>query len=115
MRISTILSAVLLPLAVFAAKRQMTTDVYAEYAAKSYPVKLEDQSLQRLSVAPREYGVAVLLTALEARFGCAACTEFQPEWEMLSKSWQKGDKKGDSRMIFGTLDFVDGKATFQMV
>ena len=59
--------------------------------------------------------MAVLLTALETRFGCKLCTEFQPEWELLAKSWTKGDRDAKSRLLWGTLDFVDGKATFQSV
>jgi oligosaccharyltransferase complex subunit gamma len=43
------------------------------------------------------------------------CREFQPEWELLAKSWTKGDKKSESRLVYGTLDFTDGKATFQGV
>lgn len=55
----------------------------------------------------------MLLTALEARFGCQLCRDFQPEWELLAKSWTKADKKGESRLVYGTLDFTDGKGTFQ--
>lgn len=43
------------------------------------------------------------------------CHEFQPEWDLLVKSWTKGDKRGDSKLVFGTLDFLDGKGTFQSV
>ncbi|KAH8671149.1 hypothetical protein BX600DRAFT_458429 [Xylariales sp. PMI_506] len=49
---------------------------------------------------------------MDSRFGCTLCREFQPEWELLAKSWTKGDKKGESRLIFGTLDFNDGRETF---
>ena len=34
---------------------------------------------------------------------------------MLGKSWIKGDRNGESRVIFGTLDFLEGKGTFQKV
>lgn len=56
--------------------------------------------------------MAVLLTALETRFGCQLCQEFAPEWEVLGRSWTRGDKAGESRLIFGTLDFADGRETF---
>ena len=81
----------------------------------SAPLILDDSSYDSLTKAPRDYGVAVLLTALEARFGCVLCRDFQPEWDILAKSWARGDKKGNTRMLFGTLDFTDGKATFQKV
>lgn len=107
----------LLPAAALAAKKP-ALDKFEKYHAKaltSTPLKLDDSAYSKLTAAPRDYSVAVLLTALEARFGCVLCREFQPEWDLLSKSWTKGDKKGDSRLVYGTLDFVEGKETFQSV
>lgn len=97
------------------AARKSSEDRFNEFHAKalsSTPVKLEDASYKQLTSAPRDYSVAVLLTALEARYACHLCTEFQPEWELLAHSWTKGDKAGDSRLVFGTLDFTEGKNTF---
>ena len=107
----------LLPLTTLAAKKP-ATDKFQQFHSKalaSTPLKLDDSVYDRLTATPRDYSVAVLLTALEARFGCQLCREFQPEWDLLSKSWTKGDKKGDSRLIYGTLDFSEGKNTFQSV
>jgi oligosaccharyltransferase complex subunit gamma len=107
----------LLPAAALAAKKPAADkfDQFHTKALVSTPLKLDDSVYAKLTAAPRNYSVAVLLTALEARFGCALCREFQPEWDLLSRSWSKGDKQGDSRLVFGTLDFVDGKNTFQSV
>ncbi|EPE27836.1 Thioredoxin-like protein [Glarea lozoyensis ATCC 20868] len=105
----------LLPLTTHAAKRS-DVDKFQQFhnkALASAPLKLEDGIYSQLTSAPRDYSVAVLLTALETRFGCVLCKEFQPEWDLLSKSWTKGDKAGESRLVFGTLDFTDGKNTFQ--
>ena len=90
-------------------------DDFHKRALSSTPVKLNDASYESLTSVPRDYHVAVLLTALEARFGCQLCRDFQPEWDVLGRSWIRGDKKGQSRLIFGTLDFQDGKAAFQRV
>jgi OST3 / OST6 family, transporter family len=114
MRLQSILPALLLPLAALAAKKP-SSDRFADAFSKPLPVKLDDSKFTKLSQAPRDYTAAVLLTAMEARFGCEACHNFQPEWELLSRSWQKGDKAGKSRVLFGTLDFLDGKGTFQAV
>jgi oligosaccharyltransferase complex subunit gamma len=114
MKLSSILASLLLPLATFAAKKA-SSDRFAEVYSKSLPVKLDDNSYQSLTAAPRDYAVAILLTALESRFGCKACSDFQPEWEVLARSWQRGDRSGEGRMLFGTLDFMDGKGTFQSV
>ncbi|KAG4419804.1 hypothetical protein IFR04_007023 [Cadophora malorum] len=105
----------LLPFSALAAKKPAADpfETFHSKALSSTPLKLDDSLYGKLTTAPRDYAVAVLLTALESRFGCQLCREFQPEWELLSKSWIKGDKKGESRLIYGTLDFTDGKNTFQ--
>lgn len=109
--------AFLLPLTGFAAKHS-TASKFQELHSKalaSAPLKLADPLYEKLTAAPRDYSVAVLLTALETRFGCELCRDFQPEWEILASSWTKGDKAGESRLVYGTLDFADGKNTFQSV
>lgn len=113
------LVALLLPLASFAAKTPKA-DRYDTYHAKQLsssgtPIKLNDKSYAELTKTPRDYSVTVLLTALGQQFNCEVCHRLQPEWEALSKSWIKGDKKGESRLLFGTLDFLDGKQSFQSV
>ncbi|KAH8887771.1 hypothetical protein GQ53DRAFT_749464 [Thozetella sp. PMI_491] len=108
------LSATLFAAGSFAAKKP-TGDRFQEFHTKSLsstPVKLDDSSYKSLTASPRNYSVAVLLTALESRYGCVLCNEFQPEWDLLSRSWIKGDKTGDSRLVFGTLDFADGRDIF---
>lgn len=118
MRLLQLLTAALLPFTALAAKKS-SADRFATYHSKQLsngsPVKLDDKSYTELTKSPRDYSVAVLLTALEARFGCKLCNDFQPEWELLGKQWTKGDKEGQGRLIFGTLDFLDGKSTFQSV
>jgi oligosaccharyltransferase complex subunit gamma len=117
MRVLNALVTCLLPLTGFAAKNPATSKFqgFHSKALVSTPLKLADPLYDQLIATPRDYSVAVLLTALEARFGCQLCREFQPEWELLAKSWTKGDKPGDSRLVYGTLDFTDGKNTFQSV
>ncbi|KAL8846752.1 MAG: hypothetical protein Q9221_008178 [Calogaya cf. arnoldii] len=105
----------LLPVFCAAAKAK-TVGKFEQYHGKfssNPPLKLDDTTYERLTAAPRDYTVAVLLTAIEARFGCQLCRDFQPEWDVVGKSWVRGDKKGDSRLILGTLDFADGRGTFQ--
>ncbi|QDS71553.1 hypothetical protein FKW77_005637 [Venturia effusa] len=111
MRLSQLLSALLLPLASLAAKKP--TDPFERAFAKTYPIKLDDDKFNELTKAPRDYATVVLLTALEPRYGCAACQMFHPEWQLLAQSWKKGDKSGSTRTVFATLDFADGKRTFQ--
>ncbi|KAK1068046.1 oligosaccharyl transferase subunit ost3/OST6 [Friedmanniomyces endolithicus] len=115
MRLLQLVTAALLPFTALAAKKsgdRFQTN-HAKQISNGGPVKLDDKAYNDLTKTPRDYSVAVLLTALEARFGCKLCNEFQPEWELLGKQWTKGDKKGEGRLIFATLDFTDGKSTFQ--
>ncbi|MCJ1273401.1 oligosaccharyl transferase subunit ost3/OST6 [Puttea exsequens] len=115
MKLPLLLSLVLLPFPSFAA-RKPTVGTFEKYHARSQsnaPLKLDDASYQELTATPRNHSVLVLLTALDARFGCQLCRDFQPEWDLLGKSWAKGDRDGLSQTLLGTLDFLDGKATFQ--
>ncbi|KAJ9156003.1 Magnesium transporter protein 1 [Pleurostoma richardsiae] len=116
-------SSLLLGLSLFSAggwakkdkKPQSAVDRFDDFHAKSRsatPIKIDDASYKKLTATPRDYSSGILLTAMDPRFGCQLCREFQPEWELLSKSWMKGDRKGESRMIFATLDFNDGRETF---
>jgi oligosaccharyltransferase complex subunit gamma len=117
MRWFQLLAVSLLPFTALAAKKS-SNDRFSDFRAKSLsstPLKLDDAVYNKLTQAPRDYAAVVLLTALETRFGCQLCREFQPEWDLLAKSWTKGDRTGESRLLFGTLDFIDGKNTFQSV
>ena len=91
---------------------------FEEYHAASLsstPIKLDDNSYEDLTSTKRDYTTVVLLTAQDARFGCQLCRDFEPEWHIIARSWIKGDKRGGQRVLFGTLDFADGKETFQKV
>ncbi|GAB7352278.1 hypothetical protein MBLNU459_g2738t1 [Dothideomycetes sp. NU459] len=117
MRFLSALTACLLPLAALAAKKP-GGDRFSDFrqqqlAASGAALKLDDDSYNKLTAAPRDYAVVVLLTALEARFGCVLCHDFAPEWTLLAKSWTKGDKQAESRLVYGTLDFTNGQRTFQ--
>ncbi|KAI0855932.1 OST3/OST6 family protein [Xylaria cubensis] len=112
-----LVSLVALPLGSFAAKSSSSSSAdrfqtFHTQAVSSSPIKLADASYKKLTSAPRDYSVAVLLTALDAKYGCQLCGMFQPEWDVLGKSWVKGDKSGESRLILSTLDFTDGRDTF---
>ncbi|BCR92329.1 OST3/OST6 family protein [Aspergillus chevalieri] len=92
-----------------------STDKFERFQALSRlaPIDLDDSSYNDLTSKPRDYYAAVVLTATEARFGCILCRELQPEWELIAQSWNKGSKPDELKLLFGTLDFIHGKATFQ--
>lgn len=115
MRLFKLLVASALSLTVLAAKKPAASkfDKYHAQALSATPFEIDDASYNDLTSSPRDYTAAVLLTALDARFGCQLCKMFQPEWETLAKSWIKKDKKGEHKVLFSTLDFANGKNTFQ--
>ena len=115
--LATLASACALVAGALAAKRSPTQrfEDFRRLGQHSSTIQLNDASYQQLTAAPRDYSVAVLLTAIAPNFGCQLCREFQPEWDVLGRSWAKGDKKAESRLLFGTLDFADGRDTFVSV
>lgn len=117
MRLLSILVTSLLSVGALAAKKA-AVDRFQDFRTKAQsqnPVKLDDSLYRRLTNVNRDYSAVVLLTAMDARYGCQLCREFQPEWDLLARSWMKGDKQGQSRLIYGTLDFSDGRDTFMSV
>lgn len=93
------------------------TDKFERYQSisRSAPIDLDDSTFDDLTSKPRDYHTAIILTAREARFGCVLCREVQPEWELIAQSWNKGDNPDGLKLLFGTLDFSNGKGTFQKV
>ncbi|KAI9707531.1 MAG: oligosaccharyl transferase subunit ost3/OST6 [Candelina mexicana] len=115
MRLLNVFTFSIFSLTALAAKKT-AVDKYQEYhsrALSSTPLRLDDALYDHLTASPRNHTLAVLLTALETKYGCALCREFQPEWDLIARSWLKGDKTGQSRVLYGTLDFADGRGVFQ--
>jgi oligosaccharyltransferase complex subunit gamma len=117
MRFLNLIAAALLPLTALAVKKTPAEKFDAAWAKQvaSGAAKLTDVTYETLTKGPRDHSIAVLLTALDARFSCQLCKDFQPEWDLVARSWTKGDKAAESKLLFGTLDFLDGKAVFQSV
>ncbi|CAK7205501.1 oligosaccharyl transferase subunit ost3/OST6 [Sporothrix eucalyptigena] len=115
MRWFSLLASSLLCAGGLAAKKE-PTDTFQAFQSKqlsSTPIKIDDSAYSKLvGSTPRDYSSAILLTAMDARYGCQLCREFQPEFDLLARSWTKGDKAGESRVVFATLDFNDGRDTF---
>ena len=107
------MTAVSLSLSAVAAKK--ANNAFDIYHKKAQPITLTESAYEDLTAAPRDYHTAVILTALDAKYACGICRDFSPEWDVIGKSWQKGDKKGKNRVVFGTLDFDQGRNVFMKV
>ncbi|KAA8907533.1 hypothetical protein FN846DRAFT_946781 [Sphaerosporella brunnea] len=79
--------------------------------SKSGVIPLTNSLYSEIVGSPRNYTAAVLLTALDTKFGCHLCREFHPEYELLAKSWQAQHKNNDG-LFFAMLDFAKGRDTF---
>lgn len=88
---------------------------FSRLSRTATPIQLNTASYKSLTANPRDYAVAVVLTAQEARFSCQVCREFKPEWELLAQSWAKGDRNHESRLLFAVLDFTEGRDIFVSV
>lgn len=102
-------------LSIFSVAAKKSPSAFDIYQKKQFPITLNEQQYDELTSVPRDYYSAVVLTALDAKYACGICREFQPEWDVIGKSWQKGDKKGQSRVLFATLDFDQGRNVFMKV
>ena len=117
MKTFSVFLCALLPFYVSATGQSVETK-FRKYFSRSLsgaPLRLDDASFADLTGPSRDYSVVALLTAMPAQFGCQLCREFQPEFNIVARSWISGDTKGDSKVLFGVLDFPDGKSTFQQV
>ena len=113
MRLLNFLTLALLPFTSLAAKKPASSPTaFSTYASKSFPIEIDEPAYDALTTPPRDYYTAVLLTARPAKYACQICRDFDPEWKILASSWQKGDKKSSSRVVFTTLDFDNGRNVF---
>ncbi len=116
MRLLRLLALTALSLsAAVSAKKAATSSKFDTYSSHSAPVEIDEKSYSDLTASPRDYSLAVLLTARDAKYACGLCKDFDPEWSILGRSWQKADRKGEKRVLFVTLDFDQGRNVFMKV
>jgi oligosaccharyltransferase complex subunit gamma len=97
------------------ARKAVTTSKFDTLKTQSFPIELDEKSYADLTTAPRDYSLAVLLTARDAKYACGICKEFDPEWSIIGRSWSKGDRSGEKRVALTTLDFDQGRNVFMKV
>lgn len=116
MRVFKLLALAALTATGLAAKKTNTSKFETYFPKQSSkPFEIDEQAYDELTAAPRDYNVAVLLTARPAKYACQLCRDFDPEWDIVGRSWGKGDKKGASRLLLTTLDFDSGRNVFMKV
>jgi len=118
MRLLQLLALPALPLIISAAKpseKSAFSTYFPLQASSLAPFEVDVKAYDELTAPSRDYSFAILLTAVDSKYMCKPCQDFESEWELIGKSWQRGDRKGEQRVLFGTMDFDKEKAIFQRV
>ncbi|CAG8714741.1 10084_t:CDS:2 [Cetraspora pellucida] len=109
-----ILSSFILLLSCYAAKPSLETKVALLNQASSQNlgvVELDSNLYDEFVAKPRNYSMAILLTALDPQINCIPCKEFDPEFRLVASSWLKSGNE-PSRLYFGVLDFKNGREIY---
>lgn len=117
MRFLRLLALTALSWTAVTAKKASTNkfDTYFAKQATSAPFELDEKGYNELTSSPRDYSLAVLLTARDAKYACGICREFDPEWNIVGRSWHRGDRDGEKKLLLATVDFDSGRNVFMKV
>ncbi|CAG8801909.1 2594_t:CDS:2, partial [Gigaspora margarita] len=74
-------------------------------------VELDSNLYDEFVAKPRNYSMAILLTALDPQINCIPCKEFDPEFRLVARSWLEAGNE-PSRLYFGVLDFKNGREVY---
>lgn len=116
MRLLQFLPAVLSLASLAVAATDKTANLLKKINKSKGYIVLNDEIFPDLINSPRDYSALVLMTALDSRFQCHMCKEFQPEFDLVSYSWaQASGKEEQETLLIGFADFNNAKKTFQKV
>ncbi|KIJ44078.1 hypothetical protein M422DRAFT_252570 [Sphaerobolus stellatus SS14] len=105
----------LFALSAFAAKNSASADprdqLIALAAEGNGVIKLDDDTYNLLTSPSRNWSAIVQLTALNS-FKCGPCKELDPAFRTLGRAWTKVPTANRNDHFFASLDFEDGKHTF---
>ncbi|KAK9894104.1 hypothetical protein P389DRAFT_174114 [Cystobasidium minutum MCA 4210] len=79
---------------------------------------LYDELIQDTPSNTRDYSVSIILTALNPKYGCQPCMQFDKEHKELARQWwnrkeNKKDRVKQMRHVFAVLDFEKGQEIFK--
>src|ERR1700761_7267148 len=79
-------------------------------------IDLNVTTFKLLTASDRTWGATVVFTALDDRYQCNPCKEFDPYFKNVAKSWSTVKKsKGRDNFFFATLDIEHGAEIFKTV
>lgn len=115
MRLSDLLLTAVISISPVLTAENSSFTVCDVYSRKAGPMFLDEQFYSDVTTGSRDYYTAILFTALDQKYACYDCWDFQSEWEIFGKCWQKGGKLADTRLVLGALDFDQGRDAFLKV
>ncbi|CAH2353962.1 dolichyl-diphosphooligosaccharide--protein glycosyltransferase subunit 3 [[Candida] railenensis] len=62
--------------------------------SKQRIIHINDANYKTLLEGPRDYHMVVLMTSTSSSINCVLCTEFKPEYELVSSSWFQDHPEG---------------------
>ena len=110
--LSCLAPLVLICSSVLAAKSNSSPSAFDSYKSTTFPLELDEAGYNDLTTGPRDYHAAILLTARPAKYACQICKDFDSEWSLIGRTFQKGDRKNENRILVSTVDFDNGRNVF---
>ncbi|KAK9461330.1 uncharacterized protein V1516DRAFT_638141 [Lipomyces oligophaga] len=76
-------------------------------------IRLNELTFDAVIGSPRDYAVAVLLTAEAPSMGCQLCRQFSPDYSLVAHSYHVDHPFSGDGLYIAVLDFKDGQKIFQ--
>lgn len=77
-------------------------------------LKLTDKTFQSVVQGPRDYSIAVLLTAEGVQYGCQFCKIVAPQYELIANSWRTQHPDG-RKLFFAVADIAECPGVYRML
>jgi oligosaccharyltransferase complex subunit gamma len=82
--------------------------------SRSGVIRLTDATFPKVVGGPRDYAIAVLLTAEGPQYGCAFCKVVGSPFEKVAASWNQDHPNGDG-LFFAVADIAQTSGTYQQL
>jgi oligosaccharyltransferase complex subunit gamma len=77
-------------------------------------IRLTDKTFSAIVQGPRDYSIAVLLTAEGVQYGCQFCKLVGPQYQTLAHSWREQHPDGNN-LFFAVADIADCPGVYKMM
>lgn len=113
MRLSQLLISISLFVGVFASS-EVTAAKLSKAKSSNGIIRLTDQNFDKVIGGPRDYSIALLLTADGPQYGCVFCRIVSPQYQLIASSWSK-DHRNDDGVFFAIADIADAQNVYRQL